>query len=86
MEEAEKKTLFAQKAIKLFQITILYDLDGEMRMKKINNQTHDEVMKFRGDVFEYGLSLQIDNYKWLIIPPFDLGKITIELQRFYCEY
>jgi hypothetical protein len=70
----------------LFTVEVLFHEGLEVRRFWMRNRTRDEIRKFREDVFIVGLAMPTDPGKWVVVSPFDIKKVTLELQKQYYDY
>lgn len=68
------------KAGKLWGIEVICRMGPETKRHHLDNQTDDEIMRFRERIFAAGLMLPVDPGRWVIIPPWDITQIYLNRQ------
>lgn len=68
---------------KLWTITIVYLLDTETKSIPHRNLTNPQVMKIRGDIFQFGFLHPIRPGSWRIICPVDIHAVYLDRQSGY---
>ena len=70
---------------RLWTIEVVYRDGHQTRKSKLQNQTSNEIWKFRESIFKVGLMVPIDPRHWQIIPPYDFTLIDLYLQNKYFD-
>ena len=73
----------AGKAGKLWGIEVLFNEGAEVRRYVLQNRYWEEVMKFRGAVYNVGLMVPVSPGHWKIVAPWDIENIYLTRQNDY---
>lgn len=79
-EAARKKRKF------LYTIEVLFHEGLDVKRYQLRNRTSAEIQELRETFFKAGIAIQIDPGRWQIVPPFEIKRVTMELQKQYFDY
>ncbi len=68
---------------KLWALSIIFTWDGETKTVIHRNLTNGQVMKIRGDIFQYGFIHPIKQASWRVVCPIDIDRVYLDRQSGY---
>ncbi len=66
---------------KYWSITVLVSHENAIKKHILQNQTSEEIIKFRSNIFSIGIMLPVSPGVWIIAPPWEVKEVTITLQK-----
>ena len=74
-----------KRGMKLFTVEARYTYENETRVWRMRNQTAEEVMRIREQIYSAGLAVEWNTGHWIIVHPSDLLRVELFLQKGFFE-